>query len=180
MIPDYIERDGYDQSLWTIQFTLCSVIQLLIYISYNFLQKITKKPKVFFFVVQFQRRKPHSKLLYKTLKKPPMTKRPPKTDGMEQLTLFRENRPAPPTSADFLPFRRPTTPQNRASRNFCLDSSIAHTQICTQTFDQKEAQLPVSKTWFPIDSRESTAKTPKNSVKPWAPPPHKLPRSYEL
>ena len=59
LIPNYGEEDGYYPSLWMIQLTLDSPIQFLIF--YKFLQKhYKKKPKIFFFVVQLQRRKSHS------------------------------------------------------------------------------------------------------------------------
>ena len=111
---------------------------------------------------------------------PPIAKELLTTDGAKRLTLFREGRTIPPKSADFLPFQMPTTPQKSASTNFCLDSSVAHTYSCTLASHQIEALLPVSKTWLPFVARESTEGTPKNFMKPWAPPPRNPPRSYEL
>ena len=117
----------------------------VLFIFSTFLQKPPKKPKIFLFVVQFPGRRPYRKLLYKKYKRPLRAKRPPTTERAERLTLIRESRPTSPTSAGFPLFQMPTTPQRSASTNFCLGSSSGHIQLCMQTIDQKEVQLPVSK-----------------------------------
>ena len=48
---DYIEQGGDDPPMWTIELTLCSPIQLLIHIFYNFLQKICEKAEKFFILL---------------------------------------------------------------------------------------------------------------------------------
>ena len=66
-----------------------------------FTKKIATQPKLFLFLVQLQRRKPYSKLLHKTYKRPPTAKRPTTTARAGRLPQFRESRPTPQTTADF-------------------------------------------------------------------------------
>ena len=88
LIPDYLEQDGYDSPMRIIQLNLCSLIQLLIYISYNFHKKLQKKSKLILFVVQFKGRRPHSKLLHMTIKKPPRVKGPRRPTEPKDLLYF--------------------------------------------------------------------------------------------
>ena len=138
MIPQHRTTQRSDAS------TFLPSIRFL-HILYILLQKQSKKPKIFLFVVQIERRKPHSKLKDETYRRPPRAKKTPTTDRAWPLTLFRESRPTPPTSAGLLLFQRPTTPQKSASTNFCLYSSTGPTQLCTIATDQIEALMPVSK-----------------------------------
>ena len=137
MIPQHRTTQRSDASMFCHHFVF--------FIFSTFLQKQPKKLKIVLFVVQFQGKRPYRKLPYKKYKRPSRAKRPPTTDRAERLTLIRENRPTPPTSAGFPLFQRPTTPQTSASTNFCLGSSSGHIQLCMQAIDQKEVQLPVSK-----------------------------------
>ena len=77
-----------------------------------FTKKIATQPELFLFVVLLQRRKPYSKLLHKTYKRPPRAKRPPTTARAGRLTQFRGSRPTPPTSVIFLFSQQSTSPQN--------------------------------------------------------------------
>ena len=96
--------------------------------STNFYRKNSKKPKKFLFVVQFQRRKPHSKLLHMTIKKPPRSKRPPTTDRAEQLTLIRGSRPTLPTASAALFLLPQTRSQTTGEKFFCYGWSALHSQ----------------------------------------------------
>ena len=64
---------------WTIQLTLCSPIHLVTRFFYNFYKKITRTPKIFLFVVQFQRKKLYITGQRKTIKSPLRAKRPSTT-----------------------------------------------------------------------------------------------------
>ena len=128
LFPDYLEHDDYDSLMWTIQLTFCSLIQLLIYISYNFYKKLQKSPKIFLFVVQFQRRKPHSKLLHMTIKRQPRAKKPPTTDRAEQLALIRGSRPTLPTASAALFLLPQTRSKKTGKKFFCYGWSTLHSQ----------------------------------------------------
>ena len=59
-------------------------------IFYTFLQKQFKRPKLTLFVVQFQRRKPDSKLLHMTIKRPTRAKRFRRPTKSSDLLDFEE------------------------------------------------------------------------------------------
>ena len=76
----------------------CSHI-LFLFLSLQFFTTILQKAKNKKNAVQFQRRRPYSKLREKHIKGRRGLKGPPATDRAERLTLFRESRPTPPTAA---------------------------------------------------------------------------------
>ena len=101
LIPDYLEHDGYDSPMRTIQLPLYSLIQLLLYISYNFYKNLQKIQKYFLFCSSKEESRT-VRYCTRHIKRPPRAKRPPTTGGAERITLFRESRPTPPTYVIFL------------------------------------------------------------------------------
>ena len=139
---------------------------------FNLLQKYRRKAKNILIWCAIPKKKPYSKLRNKTYKRPRKTKRPPTIDRSEQLTLFRESRPTPPTTVIFPLSQRPTSFQNTVSINFCSDWSARNNRHYTPTFDRTKTRLLAAKTSLPTVARGSAAGRPRNFVRPWAPPPH--------
>ena len=110
-----------------IQLTLNFPIQSPAFLQ-NFTKKIAKKPKIILFVVQFQRRKSHSKLQYKIYKRPPRAKGPPTTARAERLTLIRESRPTLPTTSAALVLPPQPRSQKTVRKFICYGWSALHNQ----------------------------------------------------
>ena len=102
-----------------------------LHIFYIPLQNQTKKPKIFLFDVQIQRRKPHKKLKDETYKRPPKVKRPPTTDRAERPTLVRGSRPNLPTASAALFLLPPTSSRNYCGKSVCYGWLALHNQLHT-------------------------------------------------
>ena len=100
LIPNYVEQDGYDSSLWTTQFTRNSPIQLLLF--YKVLQKRLQHRQNYFYLLCNSKEESRTvNYCTKHIKGRRGLKGPPTTARAGQLTQFRESRPTPPTTAAF-------------------------------------------------------------------------------
>ena len=89
-------------------------------------------------------------------------KDPRRPAGVELLTLFRENRPTPPTTRASAPSLLLPNFQTGYVEGTCYGLSAGRTRRQKPAFDQKMALLQASGTSLPTVSHDSPAERPRN------------------
>ena len=94
------------------------------------------------------------------------------TDRAEQLTLFRESRPTPPTYVVFLSSPQRPKFRSRYGADIYYSLSAWHIQQYTPTSAQRAAQLQAGGTSPPTGTHNALVDTLQNSGRLWEPPRH--------
>ena len=115
------QRSGASTFLSPIQF---------VHIFYIPLQNNPKSQKNFICCAN-PKKKPHSKPLHMTIKRPPRARRPLMTDRAERLTLVRGSRPTLPTASAALFLLPPTGSRTFCGKSVCYGWFALHCQLHT-------------------------------------------------